>query len=815
MLRPTLATPLPGSLVASQSRYPGHTCPPLTAVSLPLCPGAAAVHTHGSRLVESSSAASRSSTGEGCGSPCRIPSTVQLKKQQSEAMEEERGPLKGKGPGKQPAGAAALRGKAKPARGRKAASARKAPPALEEEEELRKEAPGGARSEPQASVCLECHITFSDPKGQERHLKKRHPAEYELHVLGGSLFTCYVCDRAFPSSRELLTHQRGHTEERPFQCPVCGARFGRSSELTAHKRTHFGQLGYACAECGKPCKTLTLLKYHRRTHTGERPYLCPQCGKSFSQSSFMQRHLRSHAEEQGAGGESGKGKPQKRKRKRKKGGEKEEEERAIPTASLEAQCFQCSQCLLAFPDPQTAEQHVKSQHPEVAHPPGSPQHSQGSLPPCGEQGHCVGLESGGGEEGEMQAAVTDDSQPSCSSTVCPLQRQPCDLCLNHEPPSHCSPDSLTEPDTPLPLALDLAPSRETSRRFFCQVCGERFYQEPSLQQHQLSNQHWTEPGQNQGGGAASGGEGGPLSELSLQDCLEESLGGNRASGGADGSGFEGRGVEIEEGWGGEDRPHGPGEAMVERGPQLGSAEEGGGGGRLQGVRSQGAELRESGGGASELGARGEAKRERVKQELDLGVKEEGGGDQQPVYCEILPASEPSCLGSGEPEEGAAEVKKEETPELGEGCFYLGTPELRFFHLPDLQEQHGSMAGVEWGATGSGTGFGRRHRPGRGARGEGEGEGVALVVLRQDESDSALGRLRREREPPRIKEEEEEEEGVFFSLSSVLEHGCENQPRSLRGSPTRTLDPEPGAPSPGRLIEVEEGRADEPTTTGPS
>ncbi|MBN3285247.1 ZN208 protein, partial [Polyodon spathula] len=104
-------------------------------------------------------------------------------------------------------------------------------------------------------------------------------------------FTCYVCDRAFPSSRELLTHQRGHTEERPFQCPVCGARFGRSSELTAHKRTHFGQLGYACAECGKPCKTLTLLKYHRRTHTGERPYLCPQCGKSFSHHVGQSRYV--------------------------------------------------------------------------------------------------------------------------------------------------------------------------------------------------------------------------------------------------------------------------------------------------------------------------------------------------------------------------------------------------------------------------------------------------------------------------------------------------------------------------------------------
>ncbi|XP_069041376.1 zinc finger protein 576, tandem duplicate 1 isoform X2 [Lepisosteus oculatus] len=146
--------------------------------------------------------------------------------------------------------------------------------------------------------CLECHITFSDFKGKERHLKKRHPAEYEAAVLGDSLFTCYVCDRAFASSREMLEHQRGHTEKRPFKCPVCGEGFPRSTELTLHKRAHSRQTGYTCADCGKPCKTLTLLRYHRRTHTGERPYACPHphCARRFSQSSGLYRHQLTHEE---------------------------------------------------------------------------------------------------------------------------------------------------------------------------------------------------------------------------------------------------------------------------------------------------------------------------------------------------------------------------------------------------------------------------------------------------------------------------------------------------------------------------------------
>lgn len=121
--------------------------------------------------------------------------------------------------------------------------------------------------------CIECHIIFSDPKSKERHLKLSHPAEYEQSILRNALFACYVCDRHFTNSTELMAHQKGHTEKKPFKCPICGQAFSKSSELTFHKKIHFGRDGYTCTDCGKPCKTLTLLKYHRRTHTGERPYV--------------------------------------------------------------------------------------------------------------------------------------------------------------------------------------------------------------------------------------------------------------------------------------------------------------------------------------------------------------------------------------------------------------------------------------------------------------------------------------------------------------------------------------------------------------
>lgn len=157
---------------------------------------------------------------------------------------------------------------------------------------------------PLSLQCAECHIIFRDDKSKERHLKLNHPAEYEQCILRNSLFACYVCDRHFTNSTELLVHQKGHPEKKPFKCPLCDQAFRKSSELTGHKKVHFGQGGYACTECGKACKSLTLLRYHQRTHTGERPFVCKECGKRFTMSKALQKHVASHSTE-GAMGDGG------------------------------------------------------------------------------------------------------------------------------------------------------------------------------------------------------------------------------------------------------------------------------------------------------------------------------------------------------------------------------------------------------------------------------------------------------------------------------------------------------------------------------
>ncbi|XP_026863005.2 uncharacterized protein LOC113575613 isoform X2 [Electrophorus electricus] len=200
--------------------------------------------------------------------------------------------------------------------------------------------------------CLECHIIFSDNKSKERHLKMNHPTEYEQCMLGDALFACYVCDRHFTCSTELMAHQRAHTEKQPFKCPICGEAFSRSSELTSHKKVHFGKHGYTCSDCGKHCKTLTLLKYHQRIHTGERPYVCihKECGKRFSMPKALQKHLEAHEKEDTEGTADLANSTTNTKKKRNKG--------------TFAKKFACSQCDESFKTAKSQIHHIKIKHPQ-------------------------------------------------------------------------------------------------------------------------------------------------------------------------------------------------------------------------------------------------------------------------------------------------------------------------------------------------------------------------------------------------------------------------------------------------------------------
>ena len=79
---------------------------------------------------------------------------------------------------------------------------------------------------------------------------------------------CEFCNKTF-LIKNLATHTKTHTAEKPNECDVCHKRFIRASDLVRHNRTHTGENPYECDICNKRFTQAGALVVHKRTHNGE------------------------------------------------------------------------------------------------------------------------------------------------------------------------------------------------------------------------------------------------------------------------------------------------------------------------------------------------------------------------------------------------------------------------------------------------------------------------------------------------------------------------------------------------------------------
>lgn len=163
--------------------------------------------------------------------------------------------------------------------------------------------------------CFQCFITFCNSKAKERHMKKSHREEYKQQLQQcDTLFTCYVCDRTFPSSEELTQHQSTHNkEDKPFKCAHCSESFRTFSELTTHRRQVCPERQFVCKECNETFRSPALLRTHRLVQHPARPdlddtddpnktYRCGKCGRGFEEESELLQHQENHAANQHCNG---------------------------------------------------------------------------------------------------------------------------------------------------------------------------------------------------------------------------------------------------------------------------------------------------------------------------------------------------------------------------------------------------------------------------------------------------------------------------------------------------------------------------------
>ncbi|XP_066539412.1 zinc finger protein 567-like [Hoplias malabaricus] len=337
--------------------------------------------------------------------------------------------------------------------------------------------------------CFQCFITFCNSKAKERHMKKSHREEYKQQLQQcDTLFTCYVCDRTFPSSEELTRHQSTHNkEDKPFKCAHCKESFRTFSELTTHRRQVCPERQFACKDCNETFRSPALLRTHRlaqhpvrqETEDADDPsktHRCGKCGRGFEEEAELLQHQENHAGNQHCNGSAKKrGRPPK-----------------VETAVA----------------PEKKQKRNKKEELETLEEPGVSNHSEEISTSPAEVGADPKAKTGakrGRPPKSTQEPKSEEDKPEnkkTKATLAPAREIPCNECdltfpalvqlRAHKKEMHTvrkpHPCNECEESFNRPEQLEAHVARaHTAGRYACPTCGKSFGRESNLKAHQQTH----------------------------------------------------------------------------------------------------------------------------------------------------------------------------------------------------------------------------------------------------------------------------------------------------------------------------------------
>uniref|UniRef100_A0A1A8JBR9 C2H2-type domain-containing protein n=1 Tax=Nothobranchius kuhntae TaxID=321403 RepID=A0A1A8JBR9_NOTKU len=158
------------------------------------------------------------------------------------------------------------------------------------------EASLSAAKPPAASHSQQQRAPQRDSAGVQSAFVHRDVWRLQNQVVGKT-FVCNCCGKTLACLKNLKTHMRVHTGEKPFVCALCGKRFSDSSNLKRHQSVHTGEKRFGCVHCGKRFAQSGSLKVHMSVHKDCKQFRCSFCGKTFTSGGHLRRHITAHSEE--------------------------------------------------------------------------------------------------------------------------------------------------------------------------------------------------------------------------------------------------------------------------------------------------------------------------------------------------------------------------------------------------------------------------------------------------------------------------------------------------------------------------------------
>ncbi|KAJ8313566.1 hypothetical protein KUTeg_008127 [Tegillarca granosa] len=129
-----------------------------------------------------------------------------------------------------------------------------------------------------------------------KFIRKNYFKHHTMFHTGEKKYSCEICKKAFMTSQHLRRHQVVHSKEKPFPCELCGNCYTQKTHLKIHMRTHYGERNYKCTICDRSFFQSQNLKRHMISHSDDRPYNCKSCDKTFKFKDHLIDHERLHSE---------------------------------------------------------------------------------------------------------------------------------------------------------------------------------------------------------------------------------------------------------------------------------------------------------------------------------------------------------------------------------------------------------------------------------------------------------------------------------------------------------------------------------------